>query len=348
MIESYTLYKDKLKDEYYETFDKIELYCVAQNMDYNSQQEFLMELTDVFLTAQGEGKAVSQIVGNSLERFCKNFCSGIGLKSHLLEFADVLKRLGWIVLVFCFIDLIRSSRPFWEIKSNGMPLLLGTILGILISSILGIVFKRLMFRWKKVSMKLYYVVLFISTICFVSLSVLLSEKYSLTVYNWIVIMIAGVYLLIYYIARRLFFNKPRENREKIKPSDLVIEQMPESLMMSYVKKNDRRLKRGKEPMTPEEYTQKIRKDNNMERLLNRGIWLIYLAIVSGITIIVSFDSTVMDTIIFACLCGGIWFSLYYFLVVRLSMKAANYRKQILDECEEQDITILEYCKAEKK
>ncbi|MBQ7953177.1 MAG: DUF1048 domain-containing protein, partial [Clostridia bacterium] len=69
--------------EYRETFDKIDMYVGAKQLRENTKEELMSNLLDIFLSAQEEGRPVEKLTGKNIEKFCKEFCAGFGLKARL-------------------------------------------------------------------------------------------------------------------------------------------------------------------------------------------------------------------------------------------------------------------------
>lgn len=280
MIEYYSLYTDKLEGEYKETFQKIEAYCLMENVDTNSFNEQMMHLLDIFMNAQAKNRPVKSVVGNNLELFCKNFCSGFEVKHRLFEIVDYGKRMAWIILFFTLLDFTvawEEEMSFWEMKTSIGGWIAGAVFSIIFSRILGMFAQKLMFRIKKFSVGFYT---FIEFVIFISVLVLLlvcSDIENMYCPIWMVLLCCIVYLVVYYICNR----KRKENVQKVKFSDTVAAQMPQALMDRYEKQNKRLIKRGKEPYTEAEYIQKIKK-----RLEREKKWITFYAVCPLIIVLV--------------------------------------------------------------
>ena len=74
MRDSFILYTDKLKGEYLEVFDKIQLYVNSFDIDEDTREDQLGNLLDTFLSAQDENRSVYDITGKDIAAFCKSFC----------------------------------------------------------------------------------------------------------------------------------------------------------------------------------------------------------------------------------------------------------------------------------
>lgn len=341
MRNSYVLYKDKLEGTYLETFDKIELYCMTKSMDMDIQEELLMELLDIFITAQKQGKPVDRIVGNNVETFCKNFCSGIGFKYQLKGVADSIKRISWLILMICLFDLFAFSdeTSIMEIRSNIMPVLIGALIGIVLSFFWAAIFKTVMFRYKKINMKLYNITLIIGSLTLCICTILVTNEFHINVLDWELLLITGIYLVVYYVVKKLFFSdyiKP----QKIRFADSVIEGMPRAWRKRMERKNKRLIKKGKDPMTALEFTRLLQKEHRFDKWLRIGSWGFLIVLYVGFGIAVGVDSKPLDTLIFLIILfvAYIPLGLFYRGFGRLNI----WQKKTLDHCCEMETDIFSY------
>ena len=60
-----------LNGEYKEAFTKIDMYGSMGNVDMDIYEDRIMNLYDMFVEAQEEGKPVEKIIGKDIEGFCK-------------------------------------------------------------------------------------------------------------------------------------------------------------------------------------------------------------------------------------------------------------------------------------
>ena len=68
MKADYILLQDRLKGEYKDTFQKVQMYSTSNLIGEDTESELMMELLDHMLMAQEEGKPVSTIVGDDIEK----------------------------------------------------------------------------------------------------------------------------------------------------------------------------------------------------------------------------------------------------------------------------------------
>lgn len=73
MKADYILLQDRLKGEYKDAFQKVQMYSTSNLIGEDTESELMMELLDHMLMAQEEGKPVSTIVGDDIEDSVRSF-----------------------------------------------------------------------------------------------------------------------------------------------------------------------------------------------------------------------------------------------------------------------------------
>ncbi|MGN0291289.1 MAG: DUF1048 domain-containing protein [Lachnospiraceae bacterium] len=351
MRESYLLYKEKLQGEYFRTFDKIEVYCLT-HMDEDRQEESLTELLDIFLNAQEEGKEVEKIIGNNLESFCENFCYGQE-KNVILEVVRAIKRISWIVFLFSLIEMVLryglGDEPILAMNTDIVPIIIGVVCGSLWGLIARIMIKMNLFSSDKISMRKIdrcgIVVCFISGI--VSGVMNSSFGWEIGIKVWQVMAVSGGYLIIYYLLRKIYDRKSKSvKQEKIKLWDFVIQDMPDAMNERYEKHNRKLVKKGKEPLTKEEFTQFLKKENKKGQKIDKYGWLIYIVIIgSGAVLVTLWGATWYDILIFLAVCTVCVSPLVF--ITGTGKKARKWLGETLKACEEQQTDIFTYMESLK-
>lgn len=282
MRDSYGLYVDKLQGEYMEVFQKIDRYVLTKNIDHDTMDTQMGELLDAFLLAQEEGKPVENIVGNDLEKFCKNFGTQFGWKNNLMNLFDRWKNLAWIFVVFGGIDMVFIIRDiisgekvnigdYW-FNFNITGYLLAGLVIMVIDIIVNIVTKNLLFKKKntkgiiKIINGLHIVTIIIDFMIIIFVLLQTDRFNFLKLPSWILFIVGGIYLIAYY-----WFNKERvKERKKNKVSlfGMIKEEIEmntdvefqKEMQKKYEKKRARMLKKGKEAWSWEEFVTYQEKD----------------------------------------------------------------------------------------
>lgn len=284
MNESYSFYTDKLNGEYRDTFSRIELYVGTKYIDDVTKEEYLSDLLDIFLTAQSEGKPVQKITGSNLERFCKTFCSGYGLKNRVLDFLDSIKTLIWGIFAFTLIDMLFSILDYdngiqvdvWRSNNNiNIPVfLIGLLIAVLVGYVTNLIVRNIMFHTKHISMTVLQSICLLSIVAVMILTfIIMNNNDNLwNIPNWVVMLISIVYLVPYYIFN---YNRLKEKkRNKAVFSDMLTCESNDALMEKRFQiANQKNTKKGKDKLTIEEFLAKEEKEC---RKTEKTMWFYFL------------------------------------------------------------------------
>ena len=357
MKESYSFHKDKLKGEYLEVFDKIELYGLTNSIDSEVFEERMMDLLDMMLVGQQKGAPVEKIVGKNVEDFCEAHFYDGDTWDKIKRFPKRLVTVMWILLVLVSFDFIpavinlKSGMSIWSIKDDMSPFFLGAITGIVVFGIFERITRRFVFssKWLTTNKFLWmFVIIFIGSI---AIEMKILEAFEISVPALIVMIIAGAYLAIYYIINAI--NNYKKYGTIRKPKDehrvsfwgMVNEEMerdfPQTLKKRFDKKNARLAKKGKPLMTEEEYHEKIRKEAESDKKGNYFVIILLVVLVLGISISEMITNNVVEGLIFMAILSVI--ELPILLAVRSSIKK-DPKGTFIRKCDEMGITIIDYAK----
>lgn len=267
MVNSYVYYKEKLQGEYKDTFNKIEMYVNANHLDEQSKEELMSNLLDTFLSAQENQRPVEKITGKNIERFCKTFCSGYGLKEHILHFFESIAPCIWLLFVISSIEMIGllldllneepvdffNYRSSFGILSYGV----GLMLAYLIETLSNFIIKRIMFKRKKITMAVTFSLrIAIFAVVIVALIAFFGGTEEPDTPLWLIYSVAAVSMIFYLIITSKKRKARREN--KISFWELADSASGENSMAEYekrlyFKRNQKREKKGLSPLTQEEF-----------------------------------------------------------------------------------------------
>lgn len=321
MKDSYVFYTDKLGAEYRKAFDQIELYVNTQRVDEPTKEERMNELLDIFLSAEEAGKPVERVVGNDIEAFCKAFCSEFDRSHRLLSFFDGLRS---IAKTFVAVSLIDAAFLFFDwldgaeidlLKSLTSLNTSGFLLAILLSATLGflsnLIVRRIMFRRKRISMKVLKAIplTVVVVAAFASLALVFWEATNfITCPVWLVFLIGALYLAVYYSLS--YKRLRRDKREKVRFTDMVQEgvnkNFPEEMEKKYARANARSIKRGKGELSIEDFLQKEEKECASTEKSGWFYYLFPIVITAVLTLASEFDA-IVDLLIYV----GIMLALEY-------------------------------------
>lgn len=350
---SYVLLKDKLEGEYKQAFDKVEIYSIVRNIDSKTDEEMMMNLLDMMLTAQKEGKPVEKIVGKDIETFCKEYFQNYDWKNRLQEIPKKIYGMMWGIFVFCLIGLfVKMDEEGFHLLTATMDVaayFVGLIVGFLMI-LLNCLVRPFLFRWKRLSSVMYSWLVIIAFLVLIAGGVFLLRDRELNVYLFPLALLSGAYVFFYILIRAIWryqrYGSVRQPKEPFEQSmgewmiERVEKQIPLELVKRYEKKNRRLTRQGKEPVTPEDYTEKLRKESIATLKLNKGIIIAVVVLCVGVGAFEGIHSDaingmILGSILLLCEIPVIMFLCF----LNRGMKT---RLDILKKCDQQGITILEY------
>ncbi|MBO5484560.1 MAG: DUF1048 domain-containing protein [Lachnospiraceae bacterium] len=352
-IINYVILKEELEGEYKQVFDKVEVYSSVRNIDSKTDEEMMMNLLDMMLTAQKEGKPVEKIVGKDIETFCKQYFQDYDWKNRLQEIPKKIYGMMWVIFVLCLINL------FAKMGEEGFHLLTATmdvaayfvgLFGGFFIILLNCLVRPFLFRWKRLSSVMYSWLVIIVFLVLIAGGFFLLEDRELNVHLFPLALLSGFYVFFYIIIRAILryqsygsVRKPKEPFEQSMGESLmerVEQQMPLELVKRYEKKNRRLTRQGKEPVTPQDYTEKLRKESIATLKLDQGIMIVIILFCVGMGTFECIHSDVINGVILGSILLLCEIPVIMFLCfLNRGMKT---RLDILKKCEKQGITILEY------
>lgn len=311
MLDSYSFYKDKLTGEYRECFDLVEAYSMMRNVGKDKWEEQMMDLLDVFLSAQRAGKPVEKIVGNDVAKFSESFCRQNTFSDYMRGFADAVKRIAWLILIFMAFEVLIfwGEEPFWQRKTSIIGFVSGLFIGLCVSFLAELVARKCMKHFKKFSMRMFHWLLVIQIILSVSIVMGVMhwlEEDALALPIWLVILCAAIYLAGYYFLTR----NTRKRMEKVRFVDKVAEQLPGELIKQFEKKNNKLVQKGKAQQTEMEYLDELIAQYEKGQKQKKWIWLVpvaFLLLCIFLTWLNEGFESFGDFLIFLLLAGGAGF-----------------------------------------
>ncbi len=363
---SYHAYEDKLNDEYAEAFSVIESYSFTKRVDEKLADEWLMELMDNMLTAQEAGKPVESIVGNDIDRFCREFYNRYSGSDIVIGIARKVYGLSAIIFFFSLIDglLADEGESFFLGGTDIMPYLCGMLAGFILSEMILVVFIPLL-RKRKISYKTYDKLKVWATIGYMVLvgvlCGILADRVELNVDRLVLIVISGGYCIIYNVIRAAInyrrYGTIREPKvEQVTMRDMVNANMetefPKTLLKQYEKKNERLINKGKGELSDEDFMTGLSKKYSYKRqiitvvLSTLGgalIGVLIAACVLGASktgaepMFESFGDMIVFVLLILCVC-----TIISFMIIKLVKPSCNMFARIKEKCDEKGWTLAEY------
>lgn len=282
MKNSYSYYTDKLGGKYKSTFCDIETYGWTVDMDSILYEEKMSELLDIFINAQEENKEIDLIVGSDINSFCENFFSEVPKNSKIKEFFDTVKRMAWILVIFDGIDILLELSEEKTATSDIGGFIFIFICTYAISRLIAIATRKFFYNKLKIKYKTRRTLIIATQIvCAVIIFMVAFTNLRdvVVIPSYIEVGIAAVYLAIYYI-----FNYKRLKKDKLERGKAeLIENIDisEEMLNKFDKLNKKRVKKGKTPLTMDEFVAKEEKFTNKIPLINK----MYLVLPVPFTII---------------------------------------------------------------
>ena len=353
---NYITLEDKLQGDYQDVFQRAEMYSLALHIDSETREEMMMDLLDLLLSAQEEGKPVEKIIGNNIEVFCKSYFGDHLGRRQFRDFLDNMYRIAWLALIIELIDMFTSEYP-----AGGNPLLQisnvsGYIAGIggslLFSFLFTYLCKPLLFRKKRLPFAVFCLMSIAGTIAFIwGLFCLVGDHFALVPY-WGILAPVVLYIVIYYTLRAISrFKDHGSIRKRKDPGEQsflqsidssVSDDLPGELEKRYQKIIQKQERKGKEIISGEEYLRKLRTDVNQSKIA-MPILDVILTIFILIWVIRPFFTTTVGPLFASIDAFFLLLSEIPVFLFSRSMYRANKRKEeIVDYCEKHGITLTEY------
>lgn len=364
-INSYIAMKDKLNDEYRKAFDFVEHYGGLHFVGEDAMSEKMMDLMDMMLSSQNEGKNVNSIVGNNLEDFCKNFFSDVTVADMLKDIARQIRTYAWVMFIFETMGLLLESGSegfdLFTFQSDMAGYMFGLAIawsGIIIANIVGMILAK----FGNYSRKIYIAVASVATVVSVGLVIyLISSSIEITAPAFPLAAVSGAYLLIYYavlLYKRYTatgtFKKPYDayhmsfgsmiRQEEAKADYAKDKSVVKAFAKGYKKNKARLIKKGQPVKTTAEYFANQEKINRLSQTIGLAIGLLigisgtFGNIIEGEN---AFES-VPDMLIYVLVIALVVYLIYRF-AHSIDRVAAAERRAILAACQKEGVELDEYC-----
>lgn len=351
MKHGYILLEDKLRGEYREAFSQVEYYGSTKWVDADVSAEMLMELLDQMLEAQNAGRPVTDIVGNDIQEFCRNFYSEYKLTDRFESFCKMLYRFAWILFGLTFLGFFfPEDAEGATFQSDIAPIITGGICGAVVAPILFWLILKILECFMKVNDSVRNAVSCIVLIVTFVFAIALSSHYDIYIPSVVAFVISVLYI-IGYLAVRAIFNYRRygciraPKQEEIGFWDTLNGELDEEMIFEWQKqfnkKNERLQKKGKPLMTEEMFLAKLDKQYDPKRapLVNAltfsGATLIAIVLLS---VFGEYESW-LDYAIFLAVVLGVEVGVYYGLYKAERAGAARYAS-MKQQMAEQGMTMM--------
>lgn len=338
------LLKSQLTGEYREVFERAQTYIMMSDFEERYTEDKLSELFDLLLTAQSEQKPVTQLVGRDVPRFLNDYFSDHGLREHLLNAAETLRRVCWVVLVISLLNWLAAEHPiadFFTVRTDIIYVLGGIIGGLLFVQAARALRPAAVNAEKNHYGLWCLAVIVVFVLMIMAESILIGDR-ALALPVWMLLAGTGAYLLVYYtvqsICRLKRYGTVRDTQKALykdayyqRITDMTYEKGVAEGMLSQYR---RLLKRGK--ITEEGYLaywqEKHCKSAQSEKYATWFLALFTLAAIAftGIENLHDGQSWV-DTAFFALIIITMEYFIWRFFG-KIEKRSAAAREHILTEC----------------
>lgn len=342
----------QLRGEYREVFEKTEVYGVFSEVDTDIQDDRMMNLFDLLMTAQSEGKPVEKIVGPDMEKFCKEYYRSYDRRERMRRFLVDLYRLMRMLFILELVDLFCQDEmtDLFHAQSDILPYLGGIGLSLILTMVADLFVRPMIFRLH-IKPMVYYFGFLLLWVAAIALCVWLTDGMILEIPLFPILLVSGIYVMVYLVVRSVWryrrygsIRRPRSEAEEFERSAeraSIRQLMLDTMLKRYKKKNQRLQKKGKKGLTPGEYTEQVRTEH--KKLQHSWKWgiLIFAAIIVPAVVSVAVSSTLWDTVLFTLVLLVIEGGIYWF-TFKIERKNNQIRKDILDVCDSEGISVVEY------
>jgi len=352
-----------LKGEYKKAFEKIDLYGSINNVNVDVYEDRILNLYDMFTEAQNQDKPVEKIIGKDIEAFCKEYFK-VPEKNY--TFIKVLGRIAYlslIIFILCIIDFlwqIDEGKTVTEMKVDIIPILVGAGIGLILLVLYKFATKNMVFKNDKIKPMFYYVFTLVFIVAGVFAVNSLLDDYAVSLPLLPVLIVSGIYVLLYYGIRAIVRYKTTGRISKLSKEDKAerkefddevafragVKQSAETMAERYTKLRDKKAKKGIE-YTYKEFTKVI-----VDEAKHSGITKFIIILICVACVVISTVKSFMSEgiMVAATLFGML--GIIQFFVARFMLKILDqvYRENlhVLKECEERGIDVIEYDKLLKE
>lgn len=374
IIMDYEAISGKLEGQYRKIFEEVEAYAILKNYAGEGQEELMMNLLDMLLTAQEEGKEPEKIIGFSVKKFCEDYFTAYDKKAGWMEqLVKTLFLYAWLVGINCIFDFFDDDMNFVGCMAGAKTDLTTIVCCIGVALLTMIALKGIIgFIYRNKSLysgKLVYIILISSVISAViglvvantcNIILLLPLMPTLVVCI-ITIVICFTYTGVKNYRRYGSIRKPKEEKESSNKlfyfnynNDEVSSEYERQLIQGFVdvynKKNAKLLKKNKPALYPEEFMDFLEKENIKLKKDSRRIpflWCVICVLTVVLTGMAGGFSSFVDGCLFFVVLALIMFIIYYLIFGKLLFgKILQDRARLFEKCRRNNKTILDYAEEE--
>lgn len=355
---------EQLSGEYRKVFEKADMYSMISDGASETTDEKMMDLYDILLEAQTENKPIQKIIGEDVETFCKEFFAEEKKEQIGIQIGKQIYYVMRAVLVFSVLDILflEEGRNMMTVQSNVVPLICGILDGLILCIIFKYALKPVIFKNKKINPILLSFIIIVLFIIPIIGTVMLIGKASITVNSVSLMILSGIYVAGYLGVRSVWRYKKygritkmdrvekelkKEFNAEVSDKSLV-KMMSEGMVKRFERINKKRRKKGKEELTYAEFADKLYKESENSLIADKVCIVLFAVIELVPTVSIMLNDGTLEGIIFGSITGILNALLYYFLIYKSNRNNVRLTRYILQQCEEENITIQQYVERNKE
>lgn len=344
----------QLSGKYKEAFEYADVYSTTVKATEETNDERMMEFYDLLMEAEQAGEPVEKIIGRDIEVFCKNFFEEEKVKNRLAELPNAIFRIMLVLLIYSVIDLLLSEE-----QSDLMPMVVGFVAGALVDAVVKYWLQPVVLKKKLKPIVYYFLVLgfFFGAILGFTF---LTQNYNIGIRTEWLLVVATIYVSVYFVIRAIWryrnygtISSPDRKMKEMKKefnrelSDKsLLQPLAEGMAIRYKRIRKRKQRKGVE-YTFHDFAELIRKEELQIEKMDKIIAIAFVGIVTIPGVICMLNEGFLDGLIFMGLLGVVEFGIWHF-TKKSNDKLMIIQLQIVDECEEKGIDVIEYAEEMKK
>jgi len=326
----YVNYIRLLKDEYKETFGRIDIYIASHGLVVDNTSEIMEDVLDLLLTAQENHVPIENIIGKDFEKFCNQLIESH--KESIVErflsyfqwFRYIALLLGILELIAMIFDYLDGVEKSWNIPVEVGNLCASIIISFFIAFLFNILRKKLVLKkWytpKLDTVFVIFLVVFIIISCFFGSDYLFSF---ILIPRFLFIPLTFIFFIFMTIRKR------KQKKENHRPS--FYKKVHNKMIEDYRKEYEKYQKKQENHIDVKTWYEKKYKKELFYQIITNIILVIILL---GFIIFVSRDSEMFDTIIFIIIITCIEIPIFSFF-----NKGNRIRKNIYNEIKKKNTDI---------
>ncbi len=344
-----------LEGEYRTAFQKIDMYATVNSVD--QYEERVLNIYDMLMEAQRREEAVSKVIGNDIEEFCKEYFRSDKSEYRWVEKIQNIMRVLGLVAIFLLIDIIfemESIQDVFAIKTNLFPFVLGFGVAIILDVICKLIFNPIIYKKKKISPAAMSFAILAMSIGGIIAGLVFLGHITIMVTTWIMLLIIVAILAVYFIICRVLNAKGikvSENEDKAekdlkKAFEKEVDKKATMKMIApimekrYQRIKKRKAKRGVD-YTMKDFQALIHKEGKFNKILDIVMILIIVLIVASSVWESVLEKEYMLAVILAVVLSVVEYGIY-----RVFIKTINdnsiYQIEVVDKCVSLGIALAEY------